>query len=248
MSQATVYATLGDLSPTRRLGQFTWVVLMCMLAWDFSGFDKTVMHWIAEGGNFVLRDNWWLKTILHTRAKQLAIVVYLGLLVMVWWPRGAFRSLSKLQRIEIVVGITLGLITISTLKQFSLTSCPWDLLDFGGTAIYVSHWQWNTPDGGAGHCFPGGHVSSALAFIGLALPWLASGLGAQRAVGRRLLVVVLLAGLILGLTQTFRGAHYPSHTLWTGFLCWLVAFANHLVFGWLARRRKSTKPSPDAKA
>ena len=78
------------------------------------------MHWIADGSGFGLRDNWWMEEILHTRAKQLAIWVYLGLLVMVWWPQGAMRQLTRLQRSEIMTGITLGLITISTLKRFSL--------------------------------------------------------------------------------------------------------------------------------
>jgi membrane-associated PAP2 superfamily phosphatase len=243
MPHPPVYTTVGDLSPTRRLGQFTWVALMCLLAWDFAGLDSAVMHQIAPGGIFVLRDNWWLENILHTQAKQLALVIYVGLWIMLWWPRGLFRQLTRLQRTEIMTGITLSLITISTLKRFSLTSCPWDLQDFGGSAVYVSHWQWGMPDGGSGHCFPGGHVSSALAFIGLALPWLGSSQSAQRRIGQRMLIGVLLAGVVLGLTQTLRGAHYPSHTFWTGFICWMVALANHIAFGWWARRQSSASTS-----
>ncbi len=240
MPTAPAYATFGDFSPTRRLGLFTWVALLCLLGWDFSGFDTSVMHAVTKNGVFALRDNWWLETVLHTRAKQLAIVVYLGLLVMVWWPKGVFRQWTRLQRVEIMVGITLSLITISTLKRFSLTSCPWELQDFGGIAAYISHWQWGMSDGGSGHCFPGGHVSSAFAFLALALPCLGSDQAAQRTIGRQLLISVVLVGLVLGLTQTVRGAHYPSHTLWTGFICWTVAFANHVLFGWLAHRR--TRP------
>jgi membrane-associated PAP2 superfamily phosphatase len=243
MSPHPAYIPLGDLSPTRRLGQFTWVALLCLLAWDFAGLDAAVMQHIAVKGSFPLRDNWWLSNILHTRAKQLALGVYVGLWVMLWWPRGVFRQLTRWQRTEIMVGITLALITISTLKRFSLTSCPWDLQAFGGPAIYVSHWHWGVLDGGGGNCFPGGHVSSALAFMGLALPWLGSGLTAQRRLGRRILWGVLLAGLVLGTTQTLRGAHYPSHTLWTGFICWTVALANHVVFGWLAHRKNAARLS-----
>lgn len=239
MTPLPTYARLADLSPSKRLGLLTGLTGVGLLIWDFSGLDMAVMHLIADGSGFGLRDNWWLEEILHTRAKQLAIVVYLGLLLMVWWPQGAMRQLSRWQRSEIMVGITLGLITISTLKRWSLSSCPWELQDFGGVAAYVSHWQWGTPDGGSGHCFPGGHVSSALAFVALALPWLVSGLPTQRALGRRILLTVLCFGLVLGLTQTLRGAHHPSHTLWTGFFCWAVALSNHLLFGCLARRRQN---------
>ena len=231
--------SMGDLSPARRLGLSTWVTLLCLLAWDFSGLDMGIMQVLADSHGFKLRDNWWLETVLHTQTKQLSIVVYLGLLVAVWWPPKVLRQLSRWQRSEIVAGIALSLITISTLKSFSLTSCPWELKAFGGQATRVSHWLFPTPDGGSGRCFPGGHVSSALAFLALALPWLASDSASQRQTGLRILLIVLGAGFLLGLTQTLRGAHFPSHTLWTGFICWGVALANHFVWGWLAHRRTS---------
>lgn len=239
-SASPEYVSVKDLSPTRSLGKWTWLVLMCLLAWDFSGLDRTVMHWIADTQGFILRNNWWLEEILHTRAKQFAIVIYLGLWAMIWWPKGVFRQLNRLQRTEIVVSCTLGLVTIRTLKQFSLTSCPWELQSFGGVATYVSHWNWGLGDGGAGRCFPGGHVSSALAFVGLALPWFGSGLTSKRQIGRLMLLGVLLLGLVLGLTQTLRGAHYPSHTFWTGFICWCVALTNHLLFGGVAHQRQKS--------
>jgi membrane-associated PAP2 superfamily phosphatase len=75
--------------------------------------------------------------------------------------------------------------------------------------------------------------------LALTLPWLASDSASQRRTGLRILLIVLGAGLLLGLTQTLRGAHYPSHTLWTGFICWSVVLANHFVWGWLAHRRPS---------
>jgi len=237
MSPAHPYARLSDLSPTRRVGLITWVVLVCLLAWDFSGLDMRLMQVFADSRGFQLRDNWWLETVLHTRAKQLAIVAYLGLLVMIWWPQKMLRQLTRWQRCEIVVGITLSLIAISTLKSFSLTSCPWELHAFGGSAAHVSHWLWGLSDGGSGRCFPGGHVSSAFAFLGLALPWLISNSVSQRKTGRRILGVVLAMGLLLGVTQTLRGAHFASHTLWSGFICWSVVLANHFLFGWIAQGR-----------
>jgi membrane-associated PAP2 superfamily phosphatase len=109
------------------------------------------------------------------------------------------------------------------------------LQEFGGKAWYVSHWTWGTRDGGAGHCFPAGHASSALAFIALALPWLFSGQASLRRRGQWLLLLVLVLGLVFGLAQTLRGAHYPSHTLWTIWICWTVALVNRLVFGWLGK-------------
>lgn len=209
--------------------------LIGLLMWDASGLDLTVMHGFANEQGFALRDNGWLTELLHTRARQLAGMVFLALMVMIWWPVGWFRTLPRWQRIEIVVGIALCLLTISSLKHFSLTSCPWDLQEFGGKANYVSHWTWGTRDGGAGHCFPAGHASSALAFIALALPWLFSGNAKLHRRGQWLLLLVLVLGLVFGLAQTLRGAHYPSHSLWTAWICWIVALVNHLVFNWLGK-------------
>ena len=136
------YLALRDLSPARRLGRFTWVALLCLLAWDFSGLDLPTMHLLGDASGFGLKENWWLSEILHTRARHLATLVFVGLLAMVWWPMGVFRQLNHLQRVEIVAGVFISLVAISGLKSISLTSCPWDLQTFGGPAQYVSHWHW----------------------------------------------------------------------------------------------------------
>lgn len=213
----------------------TGAALIGLLMWDASGLDLTVMHGLANEQGFAMRDNWWLTEVFHTGGRQLAGMVFLALMVMMWWPVGWFRALTRWQRIEIVLGIALSLLAISSLKHFSLTSCPWDLQEFGGKAWYVSHWTWGARDGGAGNCFPAGHASSALAFIALALPWLFSGQASLRRRGQWLLLLVLVLGLVFGLAQTLRGAHYPSHTLWTIWICWTVALVNRLVFGWLGK-------------
>lgn len=232
-----------ERSPLRDLALYSVLALLSVLAWDYSGLDYPVMQALGNAQGFALKTNWWLEEVLHTKARQLAGVVLTSLIWMIWWPRGWFRDLSRLQRIEMVLGILWGLLCISSLKRISLTSCPWDMQDFGGTAIYVSHWRWGVGDGGDGHCFPGGHASSALAFLALCLPWLTHATLAARRRGRVLLAWVLVLGFILGMTQTVRGAHYPSHTLWTGLICWAVAVLNHWAFDRFAHRRQALAKS-----
>lgn len=226
-----------EQSPVRDLTLVSVLALLCVLAWDFSGMDDLVMHALGDQHGFALKTNWWLEQVLHTNARQLSGLVLVLLALMVWRPLGWFRDLSRLQRVEIVAGVLWAMLCVTILKRISLTSCPWDLQDFGGPAVYVSHWRWGLADGGAGHCFPGGHASSALAYLALCLPWLTNATVAARRRGRALLVGVLVLGFILGMTQTLRGAHYPSHTLWTGLICWLVAMLNHLAFDVLFHRR-----------
>jgi membrane-associated PAP2 superfamily phosphatase len=112
---------------------------------------------------------------------------------------------------------------VPAIKRVSLTSCPWDLAEFGGAAQYVSHWRWGVGDGGAGHCFPSGHAAGAFAFL--------SGYFVLRPHearwARRWLIGVLVVGALFGTAQLVRGAHYPSHTLWTAWLCWAICLFGH---------------------
>lgn len=226
---------LGSPHPQAMASLWLWGTLLVLtLVWDASGADLRVMTWLGDAQGFAFRDHWWLSNVMHTGAKQLAVLIYLGVLAMTLWPRGIWRQLPPSQRQEIAMGITLSLVVITAIKRISLTSCPWDLEAFGGTARYVSHWTWGVSDGGGGSCFPGGHASSAFAFLGLSLPWLTSAQTDHQRLGRAMTVAIVLIGWVLGLAQTLRGAHYPSHTAWTALFCAATAWANHVFF---AQRR-----------
>lgn len=204
---------------------------MCLtLVWDASGADLHVMAWLGNAQGFAWREHWWLSTVLHDGAQRLALVICALVLCMAVFPIGHGRQVPRLQRIEIVLGITLSLLLVSALKRVSMSSCPWELQAYGGVATYSSHWSWGVPDGGSGHCFPGGHASSALAFMAVALPWLGSSQPHERRKGQLLLTGIVFTGLVLGAAQTLRGAHYPSHTAWTVLLCAGVLLENRTVF------------------
>lgn len=199
---------------------WTLAAFALLLAWDASGMDLVLARLAAGSQGFALRDNRLLAVILHERSRQLAWLLALWLLAGLWWPTGVLRQLSRAARLQWLASVLLSLVLISTLKHFSHTSCPWDLAEFGSTGRYVSHWAWGEADGGPGRCFPAGHASAGFAFLG--------GYFALRDVSPRralqCLAIVLSAGLILGLAQQLRGAHFMSHTLWTGWLCWTVAW------------------------
>jgi len=224
------------------------LLLVATLALDMSGLDRTSMHWIGTADGFALRHQWWLERVLHDAMRHVATGLYLALMLMVIWPLGPMRDLNRLERLSVVVGVTLGLLAVNWIKRNSLTSCPWELTDFGGMAQYVSHWNWVLRDGGPGHCFPGGHASAALAFLAIPLPWLSANNPVARTFGKKLMLAVVVMGVLLGLVQTLRGAHYPSHTLWTAVVCWSVALLNHECFVWLAKRRYSQNSTVSALA
>lgn len=202
------------------------VSLMILLAWDFSGGDMQMAQWWGQPTGFALRDDWWMVKVMHEGARNAGWVLLLAVLAGIWLPWGLLRHVAKTERVSLFLSVLLALLSITLIKGFSKTSCPWDLQVFGGMATYVSHWNLFQIDGGGGHCFPAGHASTGFAFMAAYFSLRHSG-----APGARLwLVCALLAGLVLGLSQQIRGAHFMSHTLWTAWLCWTVGWSSHFLY------------------
>lgn len=205
---------------SRKLIYFTSAAMLVLLAWDASGLDMLIALFSGNNKGFALRDNWLLTKIFHDGMQRLSwmLIAYLGLAI--WWPLGVMTQLTRSQRLQLLTTTLLAALAVSILKSNSATSCPWDLSAFGGMAHYASHWTALT-DGGSGGCFPAGHASTGFAFL--------SGYFVFRETAPKVahawLSGALIIGLILGIAQQMRGAHFMSHTLWTAWICWAIAFA-----------------------
>ncbi|MDI1338562.1 phosphatase PAP2 family protein [Polaromonas sp.] len=225
-------------SPSRL---FFWSVasLLLLLTWDASGLDLTLARWFGSASGFALENHWFWRGVLHDNMRPLPWLFEGALLIGIARPVGPLRHLPASRRVQLALTTLLALLVVADIKLHSHTSCPWSLHEFGGVASHVSHWDWGVRDGGDGGCFPAGHASAGFAFVGgffafrHALP----------ATARRWLLGSMLAGLLLGLAQQVRGAHYMSHTLWTAWFCWASAATLDLGFTWLARLT-SQKPRP----
>lgn len=225
------------LSPSR-LAWLSMAALAGLMLWDLSGLDLQLA--LAAGGphGFPLREHWFLTRVLHSGAKYLAWLLVLGLCICVAWPVGPLTRLPFSRRVQLAATALLASGFITLLKASSHTSCPWDLHEFGGVARHVSHWaSWTAFDGGAGRCFPAGHATTGFAFLGgfFALRQEAPGMA------KVWLIASLAAGLVLGWGQQLRGAHFMSHTLWTGWLCWMLAWLTDPLFA-----RGNPSPIPEA--
>jgi membrane-associated PAP2 superfamily phosphatase len=208
--------------------------LLLLMAWDYSGLDRAMAHWFGAASGFALESHWLWRGVLHDDIRFLPWLLELGLLVAMVRPFGALKQLEPLRRAQLALTTLIALLLVSNIKLHSLSSCPWDLQEFGGMATYVSHWAWGVRDGGGGGCFPAGHASAGFAFLG---GFFAFRHGLPQT-ARRWLAGALLAGLVMGLAQQVRGAHYMSHTLWTAWLCWAAAGLVDLgVSQWIARKR-----------
>jgi membrane-associated PAP2 superfamily phosphatase len=205
----------------RRLWALTLLFFVLLVLWDATGFDLPLARWSGSPQGFALRQQPLFVLLSHELPRMAGAALLLALLVGVFKPWGFLCRLAPGERWQLWLSIAGGALAITVLKRLNHTSCPWDLAEFGGVARHVSHWLWGVRDGGAGHCFPAGHASTAFAYLA---GWFAMRRSAPRVAGRWLLAA-LLAGMVLGLAQQMRGAHYMSHTLWTAWICWAWGLA-----------------------
>ena len=195
------------------------VGLALLIAWDASGLDLLCVRMVGDASGFAWRDVWFTRDVFHEGGRVLAGVLLVLLLINIWKPLLAGPNRSERVYAFVIAVVCMSLIPV--FKRMSHTSCPYDLQEFGGVAQYVSHWSFGLLDGGPGHCFPSGHASAGFGFFSVYFALRRS----QPAWARRALAAVLVLGTCYGWAQMARGAHYPSHTMWTAWICWVVCAA-----------------------
>ncbi|MCK7495584.1 MAG: hypothetical protein MZW92_34625 [Comamonadaceae bacterium] len=111
-------------------------------------------------------------------------------------------------------------------SSFSCTSCPWDLAEFGGARAYVLALAAGRGRRRAGPLLPVGPRGGGVRLLAAGISCGAAPAAAARAPGWRWCCG---AGRCSAGAQLLRGAHFPSHTLWSAWLCWTIsATAAHL--------------------
>ena len=213
-----------------------WTVasFVLLVLWDFSGLDLWMAHWFGNRSGFALEAHWFWRDTLHDRIRHLPWLLELALLIAIGLPFGNLKKISRARRAQFGLTTLAALLVVSGIKTWSNTSCPWDLQQFGGVANYISHWALGVKDGGNGGCFPAGHASAGFAFIGGFFAFRHSVPNSAW----RWFAGAMLVGLILGIAQQVRGAHYMSHTFWTAWLCWTsAALIDNGVSRLIARKR-----------
>jgi membrane-associated PAP2 superfamily phosphatase len=206
----------------RRDALVVLAALAALVAWEASGLDLALASTWGSTSGFALREHWFFRRVLHDGGRWLSGLALAACVVWAW--RGDARLMARRLRFAWLGVVVLCVVAVPALKRVSQTSCPWSLAPFGGDVPYVPHWLPGVFDGGPGHCFPSGHAVAAFAFLPLYFQWRR----AQPQRARRLLAATLAFGALFGGGQLVRGAHFPSHTLWSAWLCWTIgALAAH---------------------
>lgn len=212
-----------------------WAVLAVLAALFYAVLgDGRLDHWLAAfsfdplSQHFPLQHNWWLEHVNHVWLKDVSIVIGVAALGLgVFGPRfGLDAEAARRWRLA-CAAMVVGSLSVSLLKQASPYHCPWDLLEFGGHAPYVPLLA-SLPAGvSAGKCFPAGHASGG--FVLMALYFVYA--GERPRLAQAWLWGGLAFGLLMGVGQQLRGAHFLSHTLWSGWVVWAAMLAVNQLLG-----------------
>lgn len=207
---------------------------------ELTGFDRWLQDLFFDplALEFPLRQNGFLELVMHHWAKYTVVLVgagALGAFILSFWLPQLQPRRRELLFLVLAMGLSTG--TVSFLKHSTNKHCPWDLEIYGGYAPYDSLFS-PTPGGiDPGRCFPAGHSSAGFSLMAFYFPLRRR----DPRLARRLLLGGAACGLVLGSVRMIQGAHFLSHTLWAGLVCWAVMVA---LYELLLRRQPSPAPGP----
>ncbi len=195
--------------------------LLMGLHWDFWLADT----WYAmEGHAWTLQSGYLTQQVVHAAGREASKIAWFAVALML----GASLLAPKAKQWRrplayLLLATLLSTIAVALLKRWTNMDCPWDLVRYGGHHAYYGLFTHRPSVLGHAQCFPAGHASAGYAWLGLFFffkatsprwRWwgLAFGMG---------------AGLLFGIAQQLRGAHFLSHDLWALMICWLIALTLH---------------------
>lgn len=177
------------------------------------------------------KDQWLIQKVLHKGGR----LAFFGIIAIILWLIARSFATPSLKNyrhslIYLALASISGPLIVMFLKNHTHIYCPWDLQFFGSTKPYI-RWFDSVPTAApVGHCFPAAHASSGYAFISFYFFFLST----HPHLKWRGLSFGLGLGLLYGLTQQMRGAHFLSHDVASLAICWFMT----LLLFWLFFKRR----------
>ena len=214
-----------SVSPERGLRNclFPLLVVILAIALEYSGLERAFVSqfYDAQNQQWLWKKHWFLSDIMHTAGKNLAVTVAV-LILITWLGSFALAVLRPYRRqlLFLLLASLSGPLIVSLLKTVTHISTPWGLEIFGGSKPYIRIFDAVPESMPLGKAFPGGHSSGGFAFF--SFYFLA--LYCYPRYRWQALMLPLLVGGSFALTQWLRGAHFPSHDLFSLAICWCAAW------------------------
>jgi membrane-associated PAP2 superfamily phosphatase len=178
-------------------------------------YDLPQHRWIGA-------DNWWINAVLHDGGRWFVRGIVFSSLLL-WGATFLRPALHRWRRPSLYFTVTmiLAIGIVGLLKITTNVDCPWDLQEFDGHFPYIHLFADRPAALRHARCFPAAHASSGYALMALyfvacerSLRWARSGLLAG-----------LILGLVFGIAQQARGAHFVSHDAWSACITWIVSLS-----------------------
>lgn len=187
-------------------------------------FDASTRRWLGGG-------QWWANTLLHEGGRWLIrIVVIAAILIAARAFYGDRWSSCRRPALYFILAMALTVGIVGALKATTNVDCPWDLVPFHGPYPYVALFA-DRPDAlPAAKCFPAAHAGTGYALVALYFALLER----SRRWALRGLSAGLAVGIIFGLGQQARGAHFVSHDIVSLSVAWLMSLT---LYTWGFRAR-----------
>lgn len=182
-----------------------------------------------QGDAWSLKNSIVLETLLHRGGRLLSQLAWAGVLAATLWHwRTPSAQRWTRPAARLLVAVLASTAVVAWLKATTHMDCPWDLAGFGGDRPFVALFEHRPAGLGAPGCFPAAHAAGGYAWVALYFFFLAVA-PRWRHVG---LAAGLLAGLVFGLAQQLRGAHFLSHDIASLAVCWAVACSVDRLAAW----------------
>lgn len=220
---AGMYGAGKNLSSAATLLLGWSAFLALMLAGRSLQLDTLVADTLyqLQGGAWQLRNHVVAEDILHAGGRRLSQMMgaAAGIALLLSYCVAGLRPWRR-GLAYLFLAVALSTLAVSVIKHLVSMDCPWDLSRYGGEREHIGLLQRRPPSYPDTACFPAGHASAGYAWLALYF-FFAATLPRWRWAG---LVFALGLGLVFGITQQLRGAHFLSHDLWTVMLCWSLSF------------------------
>lgn len=194
--------------------------------YDWQGYRWLLKHWFVT------------ETLIHRVGRSASIAAWLG--VAVAWAVAMRRDAYAAWRAPLgylALSVLLTTLAVSWVKSWSNMDCPWDIDGLGGVRPYLSLFEARSTSLPHASCFPAGHASGGYAWMALYFFFAMT----KPQWRRHGLAVGAIVGLVFGLGQQLRGAHFLSHDVWTAAICWFGALGLYGLFVARAERRERAR-------
>ena len=217
--------------PGYKLSRTLWPAIAALVL-VFLFFELTHVDLWVQDFFFNFRDGTWMvdqdapvpKWIFYIGTKRVIMVISVALLILAIGPRkwlDYFKVPDPARRRLAVVILTVIItpLVVAQLKHSTYVACPWDIQRYGGEVPYlkvIEPYPPGTRPDNLSTSFPAAHPSGGFALMALA------GLALTRRRQFWGLSVGMGLGVIMGIYQMAKGAHYLSHVVITWILAWII--------------------------